>query len=332
MGVPKKKENKRTAGDTKRQGQAPHGHQIRAHPSTKNPPETTTPKKPEPAPIKTGIKRLRQETANTSNPSSNQPAAKKPRNSSPPPANTHSLPTTLPANATNYISDTSGLLTSLMESYTVATLNIISSTKIQAKVARTLDTVLKRFSFTGPAKPNIVMLYAKAPVASKMITIIEIVKREVESAGGKWYQYNRLDTEVNVYSRKAAGAKTGNEVVDGNMEVDVEKNGGESSDEEPAFETMKTTVEKVTGEGSKSRVMPVMCIYLSRVRIEKLKAAYGYVLPFFLLLYPANRKLESKLMHNSTFRGQTYMFLSQEFQRGLEVMAQRHKIPICSYI
>jgi hypothetical protein len=111
---------------------------------------------------------------------------------------------------------------------------------------------------------------------------VEVVKREVERSNGgrgKWFQYNRLDESMSVYPRKAPKAqaqsnqdKSVEEQVEG-MEIDGPR--GEQEVEEEGFETMKTRVERMVDGTDKVRSVPVMTVYLSRVRIEKLRGLFG---------------------------------------------------------
>jgi len=174
-----------------------------------------------------------------------------------------------------------GLIDDLSATYKVVTMNIISSSHIQQKVTRVLET-LASFSFAAPAQPNIVLLHAKSHVASKMITVVDIAKREIAQAGGKWYQYNCLGEIVE--TRKKTMAGSGDDVgtilghtVDANsMEVDKhEWNEDGAAENGASFETMKTPLERALDGRPKVHAVPVMTIYLSRVRIEKLKNTYG---------------------------------------------------------
>jgi hypothetical protein len=189
-------------------------------------------------------------------------------------------PTFLPANSTDFISDTTGLLPQLMSSYTVTTMQIISSSKMSSKITRALSA----FSFAAKEpKPNVVMLYAKAPVVAKMISVVEVVKREVERSNGgkgKWFQYNRLDESMSVYPRKPRASSQPNSNNDKSVEeqvedMEIDEPGGEQEVEEEGFETMKTRIERMVDGTDKVRAVPVMTVYLSRVRIEKLRGLFG---------------------------------------------------------
>jgi hypothetical protein len=161
-------------------------------------------------------------------------------------------------------------------------MSIISSSHIQQKVARLLD-ILSSYPPKDKEKPKAVMLHAKAGCATKMISIAEIAKREIGKEGGKWFQYNRVE-EVMIELKKGVkkegegkGAKDeveiGKEDKDGDEEDEED---GEENDEETAtFETMKTPFERANEGKEKMRSVPVMSLFLSRIRIEGLRRAYG---------------------------------------------------------
>jgi len=125
------------------------------------------------------------------------------------------------------------------------------------------------------------MMKAKAGVASKMISIAEIAKREIGKEGGKWFQYNCVEGVMEELKEKPKKGKESKEKgKDGGGEkgvLDAEKEGddGESEEESTAFETMKTPFERANEEKAKVRVVPIMSLYLSRVRIDGLRKAYG---------------------------------------------------------
>jgi len=153
-------------------------------------------------------------------------------------------------------------------------MQIISSSKMSAKIARTLDALLKTIDFANPkAKPGLVMLYAKAPVAGKLVSVVEVVKGEIAARGkggdrgGVWFQYSVLVEGVKVLPRKKEGEGDAVEVDEEGMD--------DGGIDERVFETMKTKKERMIEGTDKIRAGPVMTVYLSRVRIEKLKNAYG---------------------------------------------------------
>lgn len=153
---------------------------------------------------------------------------------------------------------------------------------MRQKVTRALD-ILSVYPAPANEKARVVMFRAKAQCASKMISIAEIAKREVGKEGGKWFQYSAVGpvmVERKGEGKAAAvrrGKEGGSERRDG-----LARRGGEdgaedegSEDESTAFETMKTPFERANEGKAKMRAVPVMTIYLSRVRVDGLRKAYG---------------------------------------------------------
>jgi hypothetical protein len=164
-----------------------------------------------------------------------------------------------------------------LSAYEVANINIISSSQIQAKVTRILET-LASFSFVTPTKPSVVLVHAKGSVASKLITIVEIAKREISRTGGKWYQYNGLDQFMAIQGKKSTAVNgTGRRLGENTDDMEIDRNEGDPSgdDNEGAFETMKTPLERAIEGKPKVKAIPVLTTYLSRVRIGSLKEKYG---------------------------------------------------------
>ncbi|KAH8821034.1 hypothetical protein F5884DRAFT_766343 [Xylogone sp. PMI_703] len=174
-------------------------------------------------------------------------------------------------------------------SYNLLPHSILTSSKINKKTTACL-THLSKFSLTTttttPAtpseKPPVIMLYANAVAAAKLISIAEIVKRSIREEGGKWFQYNKIEQRRVVVQERGSGAPEGGKGrgkgKDGGDDDDaMDVDGGEDEDEEEstAFETMRTPFERAIQGQEKVRVAPVMVTYLSRVRIEKLRKAYG---------------------------------------------------------
>lgn len=159
----------------------------------------------------------------------------------------------------------------------VTTMSIISSSHIQKKVTRILE-LLSAFSFVAPTKPGVVMLYGKAPVASKMITIVEIAKREIAQNGGKWFQYNKVEQTLMIREKIDASSKTLGLEGKGMNSMDLDEAEDIKTDDETTgsmFETMKTPFERAIEDRPKFRAIPVMTLYLSRVRVESLKKMHG---------------------------------------------------------
>jgi len=168
------------------------------------------------------------------------------------------------ASAVNVPATVAGLETT----HTITSMNIISSSHIQQKVTRILE-ILATFSFVPGSKPNIILLTSKASVASKMISIAEIAKRELAQKGNKWFQYNVIEART-VEQPVLPGNNKGG-FWDPKKDVDAM----EIEEDESAFEPMKTPFERAIEGRPKVRAIPSMSIYLSRVRVESLKKTYG---------------------------------------------------------
>lgn len=197
----------------------------------------------------------------------------------------------------------------LSSKYDFTMMSILSSAKISDKVKNLLHRV-GNFSFAEPkSKPGIVVLHAKSEVASKMVSIVEIARQDIEHNKGKWWQYSKLGEQIaelmvkSVKSRndgrklserqkeqagrraqviKEAGCETkcasdevqcDDAVVDGDEEM------------EDAFESMVNAKDASHGakqsgkvNGKKIRATPVMTIYFARVPVPGLKELYGYVI------------------------------------------------------
>lgn len=114
------------------------------------------------------------------------------------------------------------------------------------------------------------MLYANGEVGGKLISIIEIIKREIASKGGKWFQYTvvegRREEVKKKERRREVGERKGNA-----------KGNEEEEEDEDAFEVMKTPFERAIEGQPKIREVPILIVFLSRVSIDFLRKKYGYV-------------------------------------------------------
>ncbi|ELR06320.1 hypothetical protein GMDG_07911 [Pseudogymnoascus destructans 20631-21] len=235
-----------------------HGKQTAHRPAAK-PPSTkpSAPKKPSPQPttmklpITTATSSKRPTTHDTLMP----PPAKKPRPSPPTTTTTPITPTSTPT--------TPHLHPSLTPTtHTLHATQILTSTKMHTKIT-TLLTQLRSFSFAAPAaaaKPVIVIAWAKAKSAGKLVSVMEVVKREIGGEGGCGFSITGL-------GRGLGGGEGWGGGEDGEGDVEMEEDEG--------FEMMKTRVERAIEGTEKLRSVPVMTVYLSRVRIEALREAYG---------------------------------------------------------
>lgn len=193
------------------------------------------------------------------------------------------------------------------DQYDISTMSILSSAKIESRVRNLLERV-QRFTFADTkAKPGIVILHAKADVASKMCSIVELAKQQVERANGKWWQYNKLHGELfklkPKQTERSGGGRTlsewskaqaklrsaDSEITDGTKQVqstklkgpDLEGEGDDSMDE--SFETMASAKlrDRKLGElqigdtANKVRNTPIMTIIFTLVPVPGLKELYG---------------------------------------------------------
>lgn len=137
----------------------------------------------------------------------------------------------------------------LSAKYTLLQLSVISSSSISN---RTTSLVTHIKSTPADNKPAIVALHAKASVANKLISIVEIAKRDLKENALKVYQYNALGSELIQTTPTTKDATVQNAM----------------SDEEPAFEKVE--------QRTAVRNVPTMTTYLSLTPIKELKQAYGY--------------------------------------------------------
>lgn len=157
----------------------------------------------------------------------------------------------------------------------VEDISIVSASSIQKKVTRAVDAVVGR---TEP-KQVVVQLRAKGPATSKMISVVEIAKRQIGLKGEKWYQYNKVEQVLVERKEEGKDSRDDNKKMkeegngDGTVELDNKE--VEDEEEEEAFETMKTPFERANEGTAKVRAVPVMTIYLTHARIDELKKAYG---------------------------------------------------------
>lgn len=152
--------------------------------------------------------------------------------------------------------------TTLQETHLLVKFSIHSSTQISSRTSAVLSNLQQqqpsnRTTNEGGQKdnkPTLVILTAKSKATSKLISIVEIAKRELAAQGVKCFQYNALTSELLDVPRKKA-------------KVGV----GKGSESEDAFETMG---ERELGE-MKKRNVPIMTVYLSTSSVRDLKMAYG---------------------------------------------------------
>ena len=142
----------------------------------------------------------------------------------------------------------------LAQKYDVIKFTVAGSTQLSS---RTAAVVAKLKSPLPDSKPVIVALTAKARIASKLISIVEIAKREMAASKIDIYQYNALGSEISEIGPRPEKKK-----------VAQPNSDGESDD---AFETMGAhDADEVT-----KRSAPLMTTYLSTISIKELRNVYG---------------------------------------------------------
>lgn len=140
---------------------------------------------------------------------------------------------------------------SLAQRYTLTKLNVNGSTQI----SKATTTIISKIgSQRSDEKPNIVVLTAKARYANKLISIVEIAKRESAASSAKCFQYNALSSVMTEVARNSEKS---------------EQEGEDESDD--AFETMGAP----NLASTKKRAVPIMKTYLCAASIRELKSAYG---------------------------------------------------------
>ena len=166
----------------------------------------------------------------------------------------------------------------LSETHTITRLSIQSNTQISAKATNVISklsptTQEKDSSKTDTdtnAKPPLIILRAQSRWASKLISIVEIAKRNLESpdSGIKIFQYSSLSSEMVEIERKPKPKGLGAPLPE-----------GEGSDDEDAFQTMGASAPTASSGqdegGMKKRAVPVMMTYLTTQAVKALRTEFG---------------------------------------------------------
>ena len=181
----------------------------------------------------------------------------------------------------------------LIPKYNFLPMSILSSSKLESKIT-TLLKHINHFDFADAnLKPGIAILSAKAGVASKLCSIVEIAKNAIVQEKGTWWQYSKLQGQMTPLktkpSKRTGGGKTLAEweQEQAGSDIATQGEGPKTLDDEDvemndAFETMKppnkTTFwppEQEDEANIKVRDTPVMTIYFARVPVPGLKEIYG---------------------------------------------------------
>ncbi|KAK3109942.1 hypothetical protein LTR53_016286 [Teratosphaeriaceae sp. CCFEE 6253] len=145
----------------------------------------------------------------------------------------------------------------LAERYTLIRYSVVSSTQIASRVAAIISGLTQQTE--QGEKPVIVCLTAQAKVASKLVSVVEIAKRDLASKGVKCFQYNALGSRLVDVLRQPR--KKANDRTQGDEGVD---------DPDDDFEVMPDP----NGD-TKKRSMAVMTVYLSATAVRDLRVEYG---------------------------------------------------------
>jgi hypothetical protein len=170
----------------------------------------------------------------------------------------------------------------LSETHTIIHLSIQSNTQISAKATNVISklspTTQEKDSSktdTDPnTKPPLIILRAQSRWASKLISIVEIAKRNLESpdSGVKVLQYSSLSSEMVEIERKPKTKGLGAPLPEGE---------GEGSDDEGAFQTMGASAPTASSGqdegGMKKRAVPVLTVYLATRPVKALRSEFGWV-------------------------------------------------------
>jgi hypothetical protein len=192
--------------------------------------------------------------------------------------------------------------TALSQTHTITRLSIQSNTQISAKAT----TIISNLSANAtqqedqdqdPTKPPIIILRAQSRWASKLISIVEIAKRNLAespppttttngssgSSGIEIFQYSSLSSEMVEIERRKPKQKGG--LAGAPLPGGAGEGEGEGSDDEGAFQTMGTSsAAAADGEGEggmKKRAVPVLTVYLAVKPVKALRSEFGWVFRIF---------------------------------------------------
>ncbi|KAL9095732.1 MAG: hypothetical protein Q9165_002164 [Trypethelium subeluteriae] len=152
----------------------------------------------------------------------------------------------------------------VLSRYDVRMMSVISSSKIRNKVQQATQILTSASSEGASQKPIVLALTAREGVASKLITIAEITKRNLDDKKIPWYQSSCVESKMVEIERKLSNTNNRDNASEDDSEDGV------------AFETMLSAIERKLADKPKLRAVPVMSIFLSLGSVKELKDAYGY--------------------------------------------------------
>jgi len=165
------------------------------------------------------------------------------------------------------------LLQELEGKYSIATASVISSSKINKKVTQVLSHLGHVDLFSQTSTPGVMMVHARANDANKMVTVMEIAKRQMNQAGQPWYQYNRVYEVADGHGSKGkpTGRGADQTVIENTVLGAKDADSGDEGEDpfEPAETPFERAVREKPAEESKTTYMSV---FLSRVPMPELQS------------------------------------------------------------
>ncbi|KAI9711090.1 MAG: hypothetical protein M1812_007284 [Candelaria pacifica] len=177
----------------------------------------------------------------------------------------------------------------LEKSYILKPINVISSSSIKSKVDQLL-AVLTGHPFES-AKSPIVVLTAKPKVAGKLISIVEIAKRQLAENNRTYFQYTGLKSQmveistpvVQVRQQQGTEQRAANvaandvedDELDDSFEVIEEPKAKPDSAVLSARDAKAQASAGVSVGGHKTRAVPLLFICMSTKHIQEFNDIYG---------------------------------------------------------
>ncbi|KAL2261094.1 hypothetical protein VTK26DRAFT_4711 [Humicola hyalothermophila] len=161
----------------------------------------------------------------------------------------------------------SPLLSKLNGKFEVKAMSVMPSTSISKHVDRALEHLGRFSAWDQTVLPGVVLLCAKSPAASKLLTISELIKRRVNEIEQKWFQYNVLGETVLDETLLPVVEQS---VVEDTF-TPVDREAEEDAEDDEYFETMQPTIHERAVQPPKVRHQAHIMILLSRVPLDELK-------------------------------------------------------------
>lgn len=193
------------------------------------------------------------------------------------------LPLTLPTTTT--APPSSSLFPSEIEAlkvkYILHTHSITSSSKMHTKVVSVLSQLTNEASAAvdhtdapkRAERATIVALSARSKAATKLVSVVEVVKRELDGRGLGWWQYSGVHGVLDEMGGKdGSGADSAGLRGKKRTRESEGESEGEEDGEEEVFEKMRVPGEE---ERQKVRQIPVITIYMSRTPVPELRRRFG---------------------------------------------------------